>query len=822
MEPETNFVLPQDGWYQIAATGEFKHKPTGLNQIIDAEACQGMADDFAQRAAEPNFGGILIDFDHFSLDPDKASEAAGWITAVEPRESGLWAQIRWSDAGKAAVTGGRYRFVSPVWMQGDCESCGNKKVRPMRLKNCALTNDPNIPGMVPLSNRATPDAIANATAKKKIDLAGLTVHIDRPIGFVQKGKDAQGAAWERTYKNDYGFLKKTNGGDDEELDVFVGPNPNAGKAFVIEQADADGAFDELKLMLGFDSKDEACACYDAHIPAQYRTRIHECPVSLVQSLCNCDTADIAGAVGALTNRKKCGMKNSCGHCGADCEEEEALCNACGKKHKAAVCNACRQKHVAMCNECRTKTGAMKNTEPEAGPCPDCKKGTLRYDDGSDAYVCDACGAKGQNGPAGITLSNRDAYHFARGLLNAEEDIYLIPGTSIAYIDNRRRCKTRKPMQNAGLMSDDQRKAMFARLRGGSGGSKRGGGSPSSETSPSTTSTTTTTEQPIPGLDSLAGTDYDVGAREDRAQQVDAIQPDAGGGPAAITPNSPTRDSIGRVQMYQNQIDALKALKSQPPETRDYSKIDVRQLEKDLYKQGKGTNEIMKELADAKAENERRRNAIHELKKKAKHKYPHDPDKQKAELDRQLQKIVDEDNRASKDWTKTDAILDKAIAKLEAAKSEETIRAQEELNKAAQRDMKDEAKTAADQEKSQKQAADKAAREQKAALKAAQDAQLKAQIAKDKAEAKRLAQQKTPVQEFRSKQATTRTYWDAIAMGDLNAADKILPGTDVKTARAQYESLAGSSTASMEERRASQKALAELKKMPPPAPIITEI
>ena len=147
------FTLPADGWYQICALGEFAHSPTGLTQIMDEPACRAIMQRFQQEATAPNFPGVLVDFDHFSLEQDKPSAAAGWITALDFRPgSGLWAQIRWSDAGLSAVQGGRYRFISPVWRQDECEPLGNARVRPRHLCNAALTNDPNISGMVPLSN----------------------------------------------------------------------------------------------------------------------------------------------------------------------------------------------------------------------------------------------------------------------------------------------------------------------------------------------------------------------------------------------------------------------------------------------------------------------------------------------------------------------------------------------------------------------------------------------------------------------------------------------------------------------------------------------
>ncbi|QHI70139.1 phage protease [Tichowtungia aerotolerans] len=151
-----NFELPEDGWYQLAPLGEFPHAAAGVTQIIDEAACNRMVTAFETiKNASDNFPGLLIDFDHFSLDAAKHSEAAGWITDLKliPNGGGLFAQIRWSDTGEAAVKGGRYRFLSPVWAKSDCEDLGNDRLRPVCLLNAAVTNDPNLKGILPLSNR---------------------------------------------------------------------------------------------------------------------------------------------------------------------------------------------------------------------------------------------------------------------------------------------------------------------------------------------------------------------------------------------------------------------------------------------------------------------------------------------------------------------------------------------------------------------------------------------------------------------------------------------------------------------------------------------
>ena len=160
MNDPTSFQPAPDGWFHIAPHGTFPH-PNGALQVIDAEACDAMLGTFNEEARQPNFPGLLVDFDHSSHDPAQPTTAAGWIGGLEHRDDGLYAQIRWSDLGHQALTGGRYRLASPVWNRADCDQWtapapnGRDTVhlRPRRLDRLALTNDPNLPGLMPLSNR---------------------------------------------------------------------------------------------------------------------------------------------------------------------------------------------------------------------------------------------------------------------------------------------------------------------------------------------------------------------------------------------------------------------------------------------------------------------------------------------------------------------------------------------------------------------------------------------------------------------------------------------------------------------------------------------
>jgi microcystin-dependent protein len=184
-EADGKFTLPQDGWYHGLPAGEFPNVETLPDgtirraiQVLDDKAFGAMKNAFEAAAKNPNFAGLLVDFDHFSDDLDKSSEAGGWITAWQNRDNGAWWQIRWSDVGDAAVRNGRFRFLSGVFpaegwefieppLRNAKEKTITMKIRPLRLGGAGLTNKPNLRGMVPLSNRSSSDGPVSQPTERK-------------------------------------------------------------------------------------------------------------------------------------------------------------------------------------------------------------------------------------------------------------------------------------------------------------------------------------------------------------------------------------------------------------------------------------------------------------------------------------------------------------------------------------------------------------------------------------------------------------------------------------------------------------------------------
>ena len=160
------FQIPADGWLQLVPLGEIaapmeisrggKTEEVEIRQIVSAQTVNRLVAEFKAEAAKPNFPGLLVDFDHFSNDPEKTSRAAGWIEEVAARDDGLWGRVRFSASGKAAVEGGDFRLFSPVLGFPPRSYKAGEVVEPAVLLRGALTNDPRYKGMVPVSHRDTP------------------------------------------------------------------------------------------------------------------------------------------------------------------------------------------------------------------------------------------------------------------------------------------------------------------------------------------------------------------------------------------------------------------------------------------------------------------------------------------------------------------------------------------------------------------------------------------------------------------------------------------------------------------------------------------
>ena len=153
------FQHPADNWYMIEPLGDHPNKPAGIVQVIDAEAAAVIVNRFNADAAAGKLSHgseMLIDHEHFKHDAEKETRAYGWATKLANRADGIYAQIRWTTTGKAAVDGGDYRFFSSEYDPSDLKVLNDgkpKRVRPLKLDGLTLTNEPNNKGGRPITNR---------------------------------------------------------------------------------------------------------------------------------------------------------------------------------------------------------------------------------------------------------------------------------------------------------------------------------------------------------------------------------------------------------------------------------------------------------------------------------------------------------------------------------------------------------------------------------------------------------------------------------------------------------------------------------------------
>jgi N12 class adenine-specific DNA methylase len=107
---------------------------------------------------------------------------------------------------------------------------------------------------------------ANNYKMGHVTLHGMDISIENPAGSERVAVDG---SWRVTMPVHYGYIKRTEGADGDHVDVFIGPNPEQKRAWIINQREpldgepnaAEAKFDEHKVMLGFKTADEAMAAY---------------------------------------------------------------------------------------------------------------------------------------------------------------------------------------------------------------------------------------------------------------------------------------------------------------------------------------------------------------------------------------------------------------------------------------------------------------------------------------------------------------------------------------------------------------------------------
>lgn len=130
--------------------------------------------------------------------------------------------------------------------------------------------DPIVSQAMMLSAFARGDSVSKSSGHEIQDhivFQGLPVAVENKAGSVRKWYDKESDEHGETKMlYPYGYIKKTEGADGDQVDVYVGPSKDSDKVFVIHQMKKPDfkEYDEDKVMLGFDTAKDAKEAYLKH------------------------------------------------------------------------------------------------------------------------------------------------------------------------------------------------------------------------------------------------------------------------------------------------------------------------------------------------------------------------------------------------------------------------------------------------------------------------------------------------------------------------------------------------------------------------------
>lgn len=99
--------------------------------------------------------------------------------------------------------------------------------------------------------------------KGKVWVHGLEVAIENPKGSKRREE------WPPLSAH-YGYIKRHEGADGDQVDVFLGPNPESQLVFIVDQVKPSGRFDEHKVLIGWTNLRQARAAYRANYTADWK------------------------------------------------------------------------------------------------------------------------------------------------------------------------------------------------------------------------------------------------------------------------------------------------------------------------------------------------------------------------------------------------------------------------------------------------------------------------------------------------------------------------------------------------------------------------
>ena len=131
-------TFPPYGRYPVGGT--VKGAAADAEFVFDEAAAKAVMDAFKNAAADPAWPGVLVDEEHYSLDPSKSSAAMAWAKDIRQEADGsIWTRWEFTPKGRELWESKTLLNRSPAFA---CARDG-KEYRPIALKSIGMTNTPH-------------------------------------------------------------------------------------------------------------------------------------------------------------------------------------------------------------------------------------------------------------------------------------------------------------------------------------------------------------------------------------------------------------------------------------------------------------------------------------------------------------------------------------------------------------------------------------------------------------------------------------------------------------------------------------------------------
>ena len=139
-------TFPPYGRYPVGGTVKGAAKDAEF--VFDEAAAKAIMEAFRESAKDPEWPGILVDEEHFSLDREKSSAALAWAKDIRQEADGsIWTRWDFTPKGRELWQSRTLVNRSPAFA---CTKDG-KDYRPCALMSIGMTNAPHFKGLSTLA-----------------------------------------------------------------------------------------------------------------------------------------------------------------------------------------------------------------------------------------------------------------------------------------------------------------------------------------------------------------------------------------------------------------------------------------------------------------------------------------------------------------------------------------------------------------------------------------------------------------------------------------------------------------------------------------------